>query len=104
MKYHVRKNAEGNWVEENGGEIPEGASIVYHYGTAPALTPVKGIPCIRSDKPHVSKNAAIHVEQVEQFNKVCASGTHYDAATGCLVSTSDKAREREARRRGLSFA
>ena len=91
-------------LEEVPYENPNGGRTVFRYGTAHDLTPTKGIPCIRSDKPHISKNAAIHVEQVEQFNKVCASGTHYDAATGCLVSTSDKAREREARRRGLSFA
>ena len=65
-------------------------------------TPVKGIPCIREDKPHVSTNAAIHCDQVKDFNKQCVRGVHYDGA-GNLVSTSKTAREREARRRGLSF-
>ena len=90
-------------LEEVPYENPNGGRTVFRYGTAPDLTPVKGIPCIRSDKPHISTNAAIHVEQVESFNKQCVSGTHYDPATGKLVSTSDRAREREARRRGLSF-
>lgn len=65
--------------------------------------PVKGIPCIREDKPHVSKNGAIHVDQVARFNQQSARGTHYDPKTGNLISTSSHAREREARRRGLSF-
>ena len=69
----------------------------------PDMTPVKGIPCIREDRPHVSQNGAVHVDQVKAFNKQCVRGVHYDAGTGNLVSTSKQAREREARRRGLSF-
>ena len=64
---------------------------------------VHGIPGIRSDKPHYSESASIHVDQVADFNKRCVSGTHYDPATGALVSTSTRNREREARRRGHSF-
>jgi len=65
-------------------------------------TPVKTIKCIRDDKPHYSEAAAIHVDQVEAFNKKCARGTHYEPGTGRLVSTSSAARLRELRRRGLT--
>ena len=65
-------------------------------------TPVKGIPCIREDKPHVSESGAIHAEQVKEFNKECVRGVYYDNA-GRLVSTSSAARQREAKRRGLYF-
>jgi YD repeat-containing protein len=67
----------------------------------PAESRVKGIPAIRSDKPHVSEAAAVHADQVREFNKQAARGTHYDGA-GRLVSESDAARRRELRRRGMA--
>ena len=102
-KYHVRKDESGEWQEENGQVIPSGASIVYHYGK-PAHPEGRLVTRIRSAHPHVSANAGVHVDQVASFNKQCARGTSYDSRTGNLVSTSSAAREREARRRGLSFS
>ncbi len=84
--------------------IETSRGVILKFGEAkPDQVPVKGIPCIREDKPHESKNGAIHVDQVKSFNAKCARGTHYDPKTGNLISTSSNAREREARRRGLSF-
>jgi hypothetical protein len=103
MKFHVRKDENGKWVEENGQVIPHGAAIVYHYG-AKAAPQGRLVTSIRSAHPHVSKNAAIHVDQVKDFNKRCARGTHYDPRNGNLVSNSAGAREREARRRDMSFS
>ena len=104
MKYHVRKNDSGGWVEENGLSIPKGSTIVYHYGKTPDFKETRTVhACIREDKPHYSSNAAIHADQVAAFNTKCARGTHYEKGTGRLVSTSSGAREREARRRGMSF-
>ena len=103
MKYHVRKDENGKWVEESGRKIPKGAAIVYHYGRKPVDSGMT-VATIRSNNPHYSANAGIHVEQVERFNKQCATGTHYEKGTGRLVSNSHKARECEARRRGLSFS
>lgn len=81
-----------------------GGTTIFHYGDdVPDLTPVRGIPAIRTDKPHESFNAAVHRDQVDKFNKECVSGVHYDTGTGNLISTSSQSREREARRRGLSF-
>ncbi len=57
---------------------------------------------VSSSRPHISSNAAIHRDQVKAFNKQCAHGTHY-REDGKLESTSYRAREREARRRNLSF-
>ena len=105
QKYHVRKNKTGDWVEENGYKIPAGSPLVYHYGTKPqAPPPGHVVSRIRSAHPHVSANAGVHVDQVASFNKQCSRGTSYDPRTGNLVSTSSAAREREARRRGMSFS
>ena len=102
-KYHVRKDESGNWKEENGLEIPSGAAIVYHYGRA-AEPEGRLVTRIRSASPHVSANAGVHVDQVASFNKQCVRGVNYDPRTGNLVSRSAGAREKEARRRGLSFS
>ncbi len=57
---------------------------------------------VSSSRPHVSANAAVHRDQVARFNKEATHGVHYEK-DGSMVSTSYSAREREARRRGLSF-
>ena len=102
--YHMRKNEAGEWVEESGREVQPGESVRYHYNKAPAFKETRTVhACIREDKPHYSDNAAIHADQVASFNTKCARGTHYEKGTGRLVSTSSGAREREARRRGMSF-
>ena len=76
------------------------------YERAPTPTPPvstkRTTSTVSSSRPHVSKNAAIHRDQVKQFNKECVQGVSYDGS-GAMVSTSYRAREREARRRGLSF-
>lgn len=103
-KIHARKNEDNEWVNEQTGEVLEfGVAAVYHYG-AKAEPVGRVIQTIRSNNPHVSRNAAIHVDQVKAFNKQCVRGTHYDPGTGNLHSNSSQAREREARRRGLSFS
>lgn len=65
--------------------------------------PVGGIPAIREDKPHRSKAAAVHPEQVERFNRECVPGVRYEHGTGDMISTSTAARQREAKRRGKYF-
>lgn len=102
-KYHVRRDENGEWQEVNGQEIPSGASIVYHYSAKAAPTG-RVVGTIRSNNPHCSRNAAIHADQVESFNKQCVRGTHYEPGTGNLISNSYAARESEARRRGMSFS
>ena len=57
---------------------------------------------VSSSRPHVSKNAGCHRDQVERMNKAAVQGVTYNER-GHMVSTSYQAREREARRRGLSF-
>lgn len=84
------------YSEEFQAELDNNRRVVYDH------TPVKGIPAIRTDKPHVSDGMKVHPEQVKRFNKQCVQGVHYNAK-GQLVSTSSAAREREARRRGKSF-
>lgn len=90
-------------LEEVPFENPNGGRTVYHYETVSENSRMKGLSAIRSNKPHFSESGAIHVDQVESFNKQCEQGVHYDPGTGKMVSTSGPAREREARRRGLSF-
>ena len=103
-KIHARKNDAGEWINEVTGEKVEfGDAAIYHYG-AKAEPVGRVIQTIRSNSPHVSRNAAIHVDQVKSFNKQCVRGTHYDPGTGNLISNSANAREREARRRGMSFS
>lgn len=65
------------------------------------VEPVKTISTIRSDKPHVSTSAAVHADQVSEFNKHAAKGVRYDSQ-GRMVSESWAARLRELRRRGLT--
>lgn len=71
------------------------------YGSLENNEPVRTIRAIREDKPHVSNSVAIHADQVASFNKDCARGVHYNEI-GQLVSTSDHARRRELKRRGLA--
>jgi hypothetical protein len=57
---------------------------------------------VSSSRPNVSQNAGVHRDQVERFNKEAVQGVTY-TKSGAMESTSYRAREREARRRGLSF-
>jgi len=104
MKYHVRKNEKGQWVDDSGCKPPKGAQVVHYYGRRPVVESRVKVSQIRSNHPHVSRNAAIHPDQVPSFNKECALGTHYEAGTGNLISNSARAQEQEARRRGMSFS
>ena len=103
-KIHVRRNEAGEWVDVNGTKYESGvAGIVYYYGKKiPSMK--RTTSTVSSSRPHISANAGIHADQVAQFNKECGPGCHYEAGTGNLVSTSYAAREREARRRGMSFS
>lgn len=103
MKIHARKDEDGNWRDGDGNLVEKGlAGVVYYYGKCIPAETRRTTSTVSSSRPHVSKNASIHVDQVERFNKECASGVSYDAR-GDMVSTSYAAREREARRRGMSF-
>lgn len=103
MKVTARKNEDGKWADQSTGEIVEPglAGVVYVYGGRPEASK-RTTSTISSSRPHVSKNMAIHVDQVADFNKKVAVGCQYDNA-GRLHSTSYAAREREARRRDMSF-
>lgn len=61
------------------------------------------VSMISSKKPHISKNAAVHRDQVKDFNRQCVQGCHYEPGTGNLISRSANARQKEAKRRGLYF-
>ena len=69
--------------------------------------PLRGIPTIRDDKPHVSKAGAVHRDQVNTFNEQLRAhgirGAYYDPKTGNLTSTSKYAREKAARLRHKRF-
>lgn len=103
MKIHARKDENGKWRDGEGNLVKEGtADVVYYYGKRIPAETRRTTSTVSSSRPHVSKNAAIHADQVESFNKECGPGVSYNGF-GQMVSTSYAAREREARRRGLSF-
>lgn len=103
MKIHARKDEDGNWRDGDGNLVEKGlAGVVYYYGKCIPVETRRTTSTISSSRPHVSKNASIHADQVENFNKQCGPGVLYNAQ-GHMESTSYAAREREARRRGMSF-
>ena len=102
MKRHARKDENGIWRDEEGCEVGISTSdVVFHYGHK-QVTSKRTTSTISSSRPHVSKNMAIHADQVRDFNKKAGPGVQYDTS-GVMHSTSYAAREREARRRDMSF-
>lgn len=69
---------------------------------APPVSSKRTTSTVSSSRPNVSKNAGVHRDQVERFNKEAVQGVTY-TKSGAMESTSYRAREKEARRRGLSF-
>jgi len=103
MAIHIRKDEEGTWRDIEGNEQDSyKPGVVLHYGKCLPEYSRRTTSTVSSSRPNISKNAGIHVDQVKSFNKQCATGVTYDN-NGNLQSTSYAAREREARRRGLSF-
>jgi len=103
MKKHARRDENGNWRDDSTGELigDNAVGVVYHYGRERKESK-RTTSTVSSSRPHVSQNMGIHADQVAQFNKKVGAGVQYDG-NGAMHSTSYAAREREARRRGMSF-
>jgi len=102
-KIHVRKDDKGVWRDREGKCLKQLTGVVYHYGRSLPAPTRRTTSTVSSSRPNISKNVGIHADQVEQFNKDCGPGIEYEAGTGYMKSNSWAAREREARRREMSF-
>lgn len=104
MKITARKDESGVWRNDaNGEKVALGkVGVVYVYSRHAKQSTKRTSSTVSQSRPHVSKNMGIHADQVASFNKKVGPGVQYDKKGACH-STSYAAREREARRRDMSF-